>query len=535
MFTRTSLGALVAILAVFCLGSSGLASAAGGPSTTQTHVAAPPTVVLPAGNHLRWGFGGIIEKKHVNVRIPSRRLMAVPSSIYLTSNTVPVGQQGPVGSCTTWAIVYALMGWYQNYNHQQLHLLNPMSVYSQVHANNLRGGGGSNPAVVLQDLTSSPLNGASAGADTMAHYSHNAWDWQDLPSASDRANALNYRIAGFYSVFPNYATTSATRENLIKSQLAAGTPVAIGMTIRGDGSVLQNLNKSSYRYYDTEPQSSEGHEMLAVGYDSNGVYVQNSWGSGWGNNGFGYISWFNFDNDVTSAYYITGLASGSNPNQVDVSQHIAQQKLTSAGVPVTFTWNADPISVGYSAWISTDGGAWTAQNNGYAFSGNQLTLTLPTGHSYQLLVNSTDKLCDSIWGCANDLTGYLYSAVVKPGVSDDTSFTLGSTWTRYTSSTNFGGSYIAAQQSGAGFTFSFNTNGTDIGLAQATFTNGGNATITCDGISSYTWSFNSANQPSGAVGPWCHWGQTGLHSMKVTVSGTTGSPWVGIDAFAYLN
>lgn len=517
---RTVLTVLSVVLATCFLVSSRAASAQG----SAGDQASPLGIVLPAGHGAPHAYGQLVGKKPLHPLAPTRRLAStLPASVNLQSYSVPVGSQGKVGSCVTWAIAYAMMGWYQNYNGLQVHLLNPMSVYSQVHANTSTDptvgyGGGSFPEDVLNDLAGRPVNGATPGADTMSHYSHHAWDWTDRPNSSEQANARQYEIAGFNSILSS--TGPQTRLN-IQNALANNRPVAIGFYIRGTS--FGTLNAQSYVYSDTTNARHSSHEVLAVGYSSSGLWIQNSWGTGWGNAGYAYLSWSVVEADVNSAYTITGLAQGSDPARVDVTQHIAQQTLTNGAVPVTFSWS-DTFATNYTVWLKTDG-AWGAPVTQTATQTTQLLLP---GHSYQVAVLGSYGLCDVQTNyCSTIPTGYLFSSVVKPGVADDASLAFGTGWTRY-------GSYTAANKAGTSFTLSFNTNGTDIGLVQATFTNGGYATIACDGAASYTWSFNSANQTNGAVGPWCHWPQAGLHYMTVTVSGTTGSPWVGIDAFAYL-
>jgi len=46
------------------------------------------------------------------------------------------------------------------------------------------------------------------------------------------------------------------------------------------------------------PAQLGGHAVLVCGYDSIGVYIQNSWGSGWGIHGFAIIPW----NKVTQQF-----------------------------------------------------------------------------------------------------------------------------------------------------------------------------------------------------------------------------------------
>jgi hypothetical protein len=47
-----------------------------------------------------------------------------------------------------------------------------------------------------------------------------------------------------------------------------------------------------------------GHAVLLCGYDSKGVYIQNSWGSSWGHYGFAILSWEQFSNQFMYAVII---------------------------------------------------------------------------------------------------------------------------------------------------------------------------------------------------------------------------------------
>ena len=55
------------------------------------------------------------------------------------------------------------------------------------------------------------------------------------------------------------------------------------------------------------------HEVLAVGYDAAGLIIQNSWGTGWANGGFGRISWRVVQNDVWEADIIDGFVTPATP------------------------------------------------------------------------------------------------------------------------------------------------------------------------------------------------------------------------------
>ena len=106
--------------------------------------------------------------------------------------------------------------------------------------------------------------------------------------------AKQYRIKA-WSAF------DAAEVDRVKEQLARGVPVIFGTfttaklgALRGDD-VLQD---------DDVP--GEGHAMLAVGYDDGrrAFLIQNSFGTGWGSNGYGWFGYEWWKRNVRVGYVI---------------------------------------------------------------------------------------------------------------------------------------------------------------------------------------------------------------------------------------
>jgi len=51
-------------------------------------------------------------------------------------------------------------------------------------------------------------------------------------------------------------------------------------------------------------QGRGGHAVLLCGYDDKGVYIQNSWGEGWGHYGFAILSWKQYHRQIMQAMVI---------------------------------------------------------------------------------------------------------------------------------------------------------------------------------------------------------------------------------------
>jgi hypothetical protein len=193
-------------------------------------------------------------------------------------------------------------------------------------------------------------------------------------------------------------------------------------------------------------------------------------------------------------------------------------------VPVTFSWSATDASgiKAYGVYVSTDGGSWV-QDSSLSADATSVTYNLTVGSSYQVAVQAEDN--------AGNWSAHAYSTRVTAGFLDDTSFSIDG-WTQYPLSGSVGGTYTASAQPGAWVQDTFT--GTDIALVAPLFSTAGVATIYCDGSSIGDLDLSSGSTQTGKVEAECHFSQSGQHTMKVVVSGTSGGPWVGIDGFATL-
>jgi C1A family cysteine protease len=489
------------------------------------------------------GLGLLPSKSHITPIKPAAGANGVtlPNSVDLRKWAVPIGNQGSVGSCVTWAIDYAMLGWYANHDGKAGQPFNPMYSYSQAHVNNTDTGGGSYPANVV-------VNGAvvyrgvmniaqTQGNDTMAHYhTQNTTDFISKPNASDVANAAHFKISQFHALFDSSSPGGTAGQAMIQTELANGRPVAIGMTVFSSFQTpMYNKTSLASATYDEATGSYKGgHEVLAVGYDETGLLIQNSWGKPWGYGGYARLTWRVVDRLVSSAYVIDGFATDTGTNTTDKipptmgavdQQFPLNQPITSTTAPVTFSWSASDRSgiAQYAVYVKTDGGRYVYQS-AIGATATQNTFSLSIGHSYQVAVAAKDG--------AGNWSGYSYSAKVTPTFFDDTGFTVSSAWARYSSSDTFGGTYIGTTDAGAWVRKIFT--GTDIALIGVKASNAGRATISCDGSSNTVGDFNSASIVTREIVAYCSFPQSGQHTMQVVNEGTSGRPSLFVDAFAIL-
>ncbi len=318
-------------------------------------------------------------------------LGAVPASVDLRQWAVAPGNQGQVSSCVTWAIDYAMLGWYARYSGRAGQPFAPMYTYSQINGG---GDGGSVPADALQLA-------ATQGSDTRADYAQGDYDWQHKPTAAEHANAAHFKIKGYETLF--VGSNQAGSATLVKQALATKHPVAIEMAVRHGFDVLG----SNAAAVDTDSTSviRGYHEVLAVGYDSTGLIVQNSWGTGWAHSGFGRISWTVVLHDVWEADTIDGLVPPPAPRPaptppvtttpgVTAPAKVASGAEPSTTVAYKVTWKGTAGTRGaitrYEAWYQVDGHALVEVRLASP-TATTFTLSALVGHHFRAAVRASSK------------------------------------------------------------------------------------------------------------------------------------------------
>jgi hypothetical protein len=193
------------------------------------------------------------------------------------------------------------------------------------------------------------------------------YDWKDKPTAAQQANAAYYKLGQWHTLL-QYPLGNAGADGVtaIEAALSSGQPVAIEFQVRPG---FESLTAASDIDNDTSGQILGYHEVLAVGYNQNGLYIQNSWGAGWGYGGFGYLSWAVVQKDVLEADVIdqafstayTVTASAGTGGNINPAGAIA----VAAGTSKTFTLTPN---TGYK--VSSVGGTCGGTLNGNSYTTN---------------------------------------------------------------------------------------------------------------------------------------------------------------------
>ena len=453
----------------------------------------------------------------------------LPSSVDLRGDTLTPQNQAPgaarIGSCVTWATNYGLLGWYAHHTGMSTQVFAPMYSYSQVD-----GGvadAGSDPVDVLNIA----LN---QGVDTAAHYGSGwAYDYVTKPNDSQRANAANYKISGWRTLYSNKDLTGSTNAEAysLRAQLASGYPAIIGMKVYQP---LRTFHGSGY-YTDPAGAVYSGlHEVLAVGYDSQGLLIQNSWGTAWGDNGFFRLSWAAVGADVMDAHTITGFVpaqSQSDSTSPTATAPVQQVKvgdtLNANGVPVTVSWSgSDNTGVSaYDFFASTNGGAWTQQTLPNA-NATSITYSLTPGNSYRFAVRSRDA--------AGNVSPWMYGSTFTVGDYQETSsaFNYNGSWNTYGWSLADAGQLALSNTANDWFSFTFT--GSNVAWVGTKAANRGEAYVWLDGNYVGTADEYAASTAAKSLIVVGNWDTVAQHTITVQVVGTSGRPDVDVDSFVVL-
>ncbi|MEU4089748.1 C1 family peptidase [Streptomyces aureus] len=239
-------------------------------------------------------------KAELNALAPLTRKGAAPASADLTAYALSPGNQGPVGSCVTWATGYSGYGVLMNEQGIGGSPMAPMFVYSQIARGNDQG---TYAGVAL------PME-QSQGIDTKSHYWQGDFDYTTQPDADERANAARYRLSGFTEL----PVSGQAARSAIEDAISRGMPVPIGFSVHESFEDLNSVTAANYSYLPGNSGSDPvigGHEVTIVAYNDRGVKIENSWGRNWGAGGFFTVPWSFFNTGDVDEIHAMGKLVGN--------------------------------------------------------------------------------------------------------------------------------------------------------------------------------------------------------------------------------
>lgn len=213
----------------------------------------------------------------------------------------PVGDQGQESSCVGWSTSY----YYRSFlAAKKLHWspadpnhdFSPSFVYNQIN-----GGkdGGSQISDAMSLLT-------QTGDVPIAAFPYQAGDYLTQPGNQLLVNAQAFHVADFGYLYERAAQQNPPDVAVLKRWLSTGDGLVIGIQVPDSFSYYTGGVYNGPYASDT---STGGHAMFVIGYDDNaegtgiGAFrVINSWGTGWGESGYGWLGYDFLTNFMTSAW-----------------------------------------------------------------------------------------------------------------------------------------------------------------------------------------------------------------------------------------
>lgn len=258
--------------------------------------------------------------------------IALPASTDLSWGMPRIGYQGRQSSCVAWAVAY----YYRSYQEGVERGVAPSDtsqLFSPAYLYNQRGGSCSS------DTGMSLLNAlqiaVSQGVATLRQTPYDPSDSCSQPSAAARQEASLYRSASYSSLFIG---AGSARLSSIKQKLAQGMPVLLGLPAY-DSFFAANAANPVIGLPSPSAIMRGGHAVTLVGYDDsrNTFKFANSWGTWWGEGGYGYLTyeyvqklaweaWVLYDSDTTppdlpdQAQELSGVQSGVPQSAVNNPQ-----------------------------------------------------------------------------------------------------------------------------------------------------------------------------------------------------------------------
>ncbi|NOT51842.1 MAG: peptidase C1A papain [Chitinophagaceae bacterium] len=233
---------------------------------------------------------------------------ALPESANLQQFAPSVGNQGAQGSCVAWSSAYAartILESARSGNDPDNVRFSPSFLYNQIGLDGCQG------SYIIRAMEFMTQRGS-------VPYNDFAYDEQDCtrqPGQQLLSNATQFKMHGFNRLSLG-DRNDAIDLHAIKENLAQGAPVVIGMMV--GQSFMQSMKGQDV----WQPESGDenmmgfgGHAMCVVGYDdtkySGAFLLMNSWGPEWGNNGFAWVNYNDFNTYVREAYGVDPMHSKS--------------------------------------------------------------------------------------------------------------------------------------------------------------------------------------------------------------------------------
>lgn len=245
---------------------------------------------------------------------------AIPSNVDLSNGEPPVGDQGQQGSCVAWATGYYYKTYQEGKDHNwdlttPDHQFSPAFIYNQIN-------GGSDSGSTISDAMKLLRK---EGCDTLSEFPYNDQDYTTQPTSTQLQEALPYRSVSYAEFFSGQGNANIDE---LKKYLATGDTIVFAIPVYSnfmyapdDPNYVVGTKKKG-RYFG-------GHAIQCVGYNDSlqAFKIINSWGTGWGYNGFTNVSYDFIKQYAWEAWCMTdatddstdGFSVNASPNDFTIN------------------------------------------------------------------------------------------------------------------------------------------------------------------------------------------------------------------------
>jgi len=294
------------------------------------------------------------------------------SAVDLSADLPPVGNQGAQASCVGWATAYYAKtyqekrerGWtVQNPGGQPVydHILSPAYVFNQVYVE-YPGGVGAYIGDALELLV-------SQGSDSWSQFPYTDGDYKSLPTYEQRRAALPYQALAYGPFFlhslgdPRDPTLLNNDLQPFKNWLAGGSPVVLAIPVYAEF----DAPAGSHAIVDVPADTFSyrgGHAILLAGYDDDiggtgvgGFKFVNSWGTAYGNGGYGYLTYDFVREYVPEAWWMTDRTAQGPHSVCGHVENVAGSPLPGTCLTIDDALPVYSSSDGFYGWGGLAGGS----------------------------------------------------------------------------------------------------------------------------------------------------------------------------------
>lgn len=216
--------------------------------------------------------------------VKAPKAAATPKEVNLAAYFPPVEDQESIGSCTANAGV-GLLEYYERRAHGKFTDASRLFLYKVTR--NLLGWTGDTGAFLRTTMKAMALFGVLPEEQ----YPYVIARFDEEPTAFAYAYAKNFQSISYFRIDQGGMPATTVLDE-VKRFLAAGYPSMFGFTVYNYGNAV-----GEFEFPTANSEVLGGHAVVAVGYDDSrkigahqgALRIRNSWGAGWGEQGYGWI------------------------------------------------------------------------------------------------------------------------------------------------------------------------------------------------------------------------------------------------------